>query len=131
MLAYISKGFIYACNVDQPNSRQLCELPGTWTHFLARPENAHAEGDFSKLAHGLEHDAYDALLKNITSTVYGLQWTHESRGVIFCLVSYENAIKKSLSELRYAPLDGKVVNVANIEKRITAVPVCNDLRMYA
>jgi hypothetical protein len=126
-VAYISKGFVCVCNVGQPNPRQLCEVPGTWTHFLARPENAHAGGDFGKLARGLDRDASDALLKNITSTVYGLQWTDDSQGVTYCLVSYDVTNKKSLSDIRYAPLKGKVVNLANIEKGFAELPVGNDL----
>lgn len=40
--AYISKGFVCVCNIDDPHPRQLLEVPHSRTHLLAQPEYADA-----------------------------------------------------------------------------------------
>jgi len=128
-VAYVSKGFVYVCEVANPSPRRLVEVPGSWTHFLARPENAHAEGDFSKLVRGLKPEDYNALMKNITSTVFGLRWTHDSKGVVFGLQSYDASQKTSLKDFRYISILGEVKNLAHVEKPVIEMPMGNDIHI--
>jgi len=115
-VAYISKGFVCVCNIQEPRPRQLFEVPGTWTHVLALPDNAHAGGDSGALARGLSRDNYNKLLAQITHTVFGLQWTVEQDGLAFGVQTFDRGAEKVISDFWHVSLGGAVTSVAHVEE---------------
>ena len=78
-VAYVSRGFVCVCNVEKPEPRRLLEVPDSWTHFLAGPEYASADGDMGRIFRPLSPAERQKLQAQITSTLFALQWTHDSR----------------------------------------------------
>lgn len=115
-VAYISKGFVCVCNVAAPAPRRLFEVPNTWTHFLAQPEQAHAKGIFHETIHGLNRDEYRAVLAKISSTVHGLRWTYDGDGVVFGVQSRGEDSKKSTSDIWHVSVDGTVTNLSHTDQ---------------
>ena len=72
-VAYFSGGFVCAANVSGGDARRLFEVPNSWSPSRAR-----------------------SAIKN---TIFELQWTHESDGVVFGVQSYDNTKKLSLFEV--------------------------------
>ncbi len=116
-VAYISKGFACLCNVAEPQRRRLFEVPHSWTHFLALPENAHAEGKFY-VAAGKSRDERNAALAKITNTVFGLQWTHESDGVVFGIRSFDKEKEGALLDLWSVSLQGESTRIAHMNRKM-------------
>ncbi|WP_428305486.1 hypothetical protein [Lacipirellula sp.] len=114
-VAYVSRGFVCVSSVDGGKPTRLFEVPESWTHFLALPENEFAEGDFGTLARSLSQDEYRQMLKQIKQELSGLQWTIESDGVVFGVLSHDPA--KQLSRSVYlAPLTGDVIRISHSEQ---------------
>src|ERR1700690_3877269 len=76
-VAYISKGFVCVCNVDDPKPRRLSEVPKTWTHVLAQPEFVYAEGDINAVYRNMDRDQSQKWVASINHSVVGLQWVQE------------------------------------------------------
>ena len=74
-VAYVSKGFVCVCNVANPEPRQLVEVPHSWTHFLAQPEQAHANGDFDETLRRLTREERSAIVEKITHKIFNFRWT--------------------------------------------------------
>ncbi len=117
-VAYISKGFVCICNVAGPEPRRVFEVPHTWTHFLAQPENAHAKGVFHE-ATGKTREERNATMAKITHTVFGLQWAHDSQSVVFGVRSYDKQQKNALYDLWRVPLRGVVELLTDIKRDIS------------
>lgn len=113
-LAYVSKGYVCLCNIANPKPQRLFEVPDTWTHFLARPENADADGDFGVLVRGRSREDYQKLVAQVTNTVHGLRWTGNSDGFVFGFQKYDPESKKSTYEVRFAGVDGTIATLAQI-----------------
>ncbi|HZZ26800.1 MAG TPA: hypothetical protein VFE46_02235 [Pirellulales bacterium] len=117
-VAYVSKGFVCICNIDDPKPRRLSEVPNTWTHVLAQPEYAYAEGDSSVIARKLDRDAYQKWVASVAHDVIGLQWTYNGDGVVFAYQGPNADGKTSDCEIRYGLLNGTVTSLRKINTRI-------------
>ena len=117
-VAYISKGFVCVCNVHDPAPRKLSEVPNTWTHLLAQPEYAYAEGDAGAFARKMDRDEYQKLVASVAHTVVGLQWTREGDGVVFAYQGYDADQKKWTCDIRHAGIDGTVTSLAKMDREI-------------
>jgi len=115
-IAYISKGFVCVCNVADPEPRRLFEVPNTWTHFLAQPEQAHAKGVFHETHRGMNREERRAVLAKITSTVHGLRWTYDSDGIVFSVQSRGENPKNSNSDTWHVSLEGAVINLSHVDQ---------------
>jgi hypothetical protein len=118
-VAYISKGFVCVCNVNDPSPRRLSEVPNTWTHVLAQPEYAYAEGDWGMIARKMDRDEYQGWVASVAHTVVGLQWTDNGDGVVFAYQGYDADQKKWLCDIRHAATDGTVTSLAKMDRGIT------------
>jgi hypothetical protein len=115
-IAYISRGYVCIVGLDGSKPREVMELPDTWTHFLARPENAYANGQWSELIRGKSREAYRDLVEKVTNTAFGLHWTHDSLGIVFGLQSQNEKKDGSITEVWHAPLDGQTELIARLEQ---------------
>ena len=112
-VAYVSRGCVCVASVAGGEVRRVVEVRDTWTHFLALPENAHADVDFSALARSANRDEYNALLGKIKNTIYSLQWTAQSDGVAFGVESYDEPRTHTRFVVLLASLDGKRKKLAS------------------
>ena len=118
-VAYVSKGFVCICNVIDPTPRRLSEVPNTWTHRLAQPEYAYAEGDWGTIARTMDRDQYQKWVASVAHTVVGLQWAANGDGVVFAYQGYDAEQKKWLCEIRHAAIDGTVTSLAKMDRGVT------------
>jgi len=117
-VTYVSKGFVCVCNVNQPVPRRLSEVPNTWTHVLAQPQYAYADGDWSTVTRALSREDYQKWVASVAHVVLGLQWTRESDAVVFAYQGYDPEAKQDVCEIRYAALDGAVTSLAKVPHTI-------------
>jgi hypothetical protein len=113
-IAYISKGFVCVCNIDDPHPRQLVEVPHSRTHLLAQPEYADARDDPRILWQRLGREGMEQFEKSVTQTIVGLQWTREGDAVVFGLNSFDAEKKELICEVKLASLKGKITTLAHI-----------------
>lgn len=118
-VAYISKGFVCVCNITDPEPRRLREVPHTWTHFLAQPEQAHAKGVFHK-TFGPGREEHRAVMAQITNTVFGLQWTHDSEGVVFGVRSYDKQQETIQSKIWDVSIEAEVTPMTRINRKFAS-----------
>ena len=69
-VAYVSRGFVCVSNVSAGEPKRLYEVPGSWSHLLALPENEFADGDFGTLARSFSRDDYRRMLKIVMDAGY-------------------------------------------------------------
>jgi hypothetical protein len=112
-VAYISKGFATVCSVADPSPRKLLELPGTWTHILARPENASARNTIGR---GLAGDEYLKLQPQVKGTAYGMHWTPTSDGLSVGIRSEDVDRKITTNNIWYAPVEGEPTSLARVSR---------------
>ena len=79
-VAYISKGYVCVCNLADPSPRRLAKVPNTWTDLYSQPEFGE---DYEAVERAMSREERQQYEARVTDTVYGLQWTRESDGVIF------------------------------------------------
>jgi hypothetical protein len=91
-VAYFSRGFVCAANVSGGDARRLFEVPNSWPPSRATVEN-----------------------KN---TIFELQWTHESDGVVFGVQSYDNTKRLSRFEVWLVTLNNTSKKLAHEEHDI-------------
>jgi hypothetical protein len=122
-VAYISKGYVCLCNVDDPAPRRLSAVPNTWTDLLARPENADADGNFNALFHGDSREEIQAVTAKVSATAYGIYWTNDSQGFVYSLLSWDAAQQaakfpmppKTKTESFFANVQGEVTKLASVD----------------
>jgi hypothetical protein len=114
-VAYVSRGFVCACNLKNPHPIRLVEVPDTWTHELAKPQYADVGGDWSAAARRLSREEYSKWNESVKHTVIGLQWTPTSDAVVFAYQGYDRAAKKWSSDVRCAALNGTVSTLASMQ----------------
>jgi hypothetical protein len=107
-VAYVSRGFVCVCNLEEAKPRRLYEVPGSLTHLMAQPEHTPPDGDFNKVSSQLHQLA--------TAKIECLRWTHDSKAVAVSVVSHVEAEKKSITRVVYIPLDGEPTNLAEVER---------------
>lgn len=107
-VAYVSRGFVCVCNLEEAKPRRLYEVPGSITHLMAQPEHAPPDGDFNKVSSQLH--------KLATANLECLRWTHDSTAVAVSIVSHVEAEKKSMTRVVYIPIDGEPTNLAEVER---------------
>jgi hypothetical protein len=91
-VAYFSRAFVCAANVSGGDARRLFEVPDSWTPVLARPE--------------------------IKNTIFELQWTQESDGVVFGVQSYDDTKRLSRFEFWRVSLNDTQKKLAHEEHDI-------------
>lgn len=116
-VAYVSKGFICVCNVDKPDPRRIMEVPNsfTWPNFRVGSGNTVKSGAFGELAHGLQREKYNKLNEQVTKTIYGLNWTHDSTGFVFGVLTHDRNAKTSTYDCDVASTDGAVTRLAHTD----------------
>lgn len=119
-VAYVSRGYVCVASVAGEEVRRLLEVRDTWTYFLALPENAYADGDFSALARSASRDEYNAMLGKIKNTIYSLQWTAQSDGVAFGVESYDEPRTHTRFVVLLAPIDGERKKLASAQHENTS-----------
>jgi len=119
-VAYVSRGYVCVASVAGGEVRRLLEVRDTWTHFLALPENAYADGDFSALARSASRDEYNAMLGKIKNMLYSLQWTTQSDGVAFGIESYDEPRTHTHFVVLLTSLDGERKKLASAQHENTA-----------
>ncbi|WP_428305485.1 hypothetical protein [Lacipirellula sp.] len=128
-VAYISRGFVCVCSLEDGQPRRLHEVPRSWTHFLALPENEFVGGQFSALASSLDHEEYREMTKKIDHKIFGLRWTPESDGVVFGVQSYDEQKELLFADVFYAPLEGDVARLAQAEWPFSGRGISGDFRV--
>jgi hypothetical protein len=113
-VAYVSKGFVSVCNVRDPAPRRLFEVPNSQTHVFARPEYRYARGDSRELYRAMGKDGFQKLTDEISNNIYGLNWTHDSDGVVLDVQSYENDNTNPGYVNRYVSLHGAVTILSSV-----------------
>jgi hypothetical protein len=91
-VAYFSRGFVCAANVRGGDARRLFEILDSWTPLLARSE--------------------------IKNTIFELQWTQESDGVVFGVQSYDDTKTLSRFEVWLVSLNDTQKKLAHEEHDI-------------
>ena len=114
-VAYISKGFVCVCNIDDPKPQRLSEVPNTWTHVLAEPKYAFAEGDSNAVFRSMNREQYQKWVASIAHTVVSLQWTQNGDGVVFAYEGPDPDGKTSTCEIRQVSLAGKARSLAKMD----------------
>ena len=114
-VAYISRGFVCICKIADPRPHQLFEVPNTWTHYLAQPEQAHAMGSQSAAMKGLSREERRAVSARMTHKVFGLQWTRNQDGIIWGVRKYNNAERQFTADIWHASLGGTTDLLAHVE----------------
>lgn len=128
-VAYISRGYVCVVGVDVEQPRNLFQVPDSWTHFLALPENSEAKGDFTTLAKSKNREEYRAMLKRIKKTFFGLQWTNESDGVAFGVQSHDPEANTTSAEVYLAPLLGEVRKISSAKSPISGRGIGGNFRL--
>jgi hypothetical protein len=128
-IAYISRGNICVVDVAGGDPRRLVELPDTWTEVLARPEYAHAQGNFGELVRGKSRDEYRSLVALVTSTAFGLRWTHDSRGVIVGVQSYDKEKQHALSDVWLLTVDEAPEKLVHVEQHFSNIRGGNSIHL--
>lgn len=119
-VAYVSRGFVCVADIETAKSRQLFEVPESWTHFLALPENAHAGGSFNALAKSLTREQYRAMLARIKNEIGDFQWTANSDAVVFAIRSHDAATQTTQAHIWRVSLDGEAKEIASSQHSLTA-----------
>ena len=128
-VAYISRGYVRVVGLDGSEPRQLSEVPGTWTHLLAQPENAFAKGDRIELARGKSREEYAALRTKAPNQAFGMHWTHDSTGIVFGMQSPNAKKDGSIFEASHVPLKGDVEQLSRLEQSYSRHSFGNEIRL--
>jgi hypothetical protein len=124
-VAYVSKGFVCVCNVSKPAPRQIREVPNsyTWPHLIVSDGDTSKTGTFESLSRGLSRERYIELHAQISRTVYGLNWVHDSSGFVFGIQEYDVKKKQATYDVYFVSVSGEVANLAHIspDARVRAI----------
>lgn len=109
-IAYVSQGWIKVCRLDDARIISILEVPNSWTwpHLKAPPGVTPQTGSYSSFPRGLSRDDYNFLHSQITSTIYGFNWTRDSDGFVFVVQRYDLEKKSSKTDVYLASLQGKL-----------------------
>jgi hypothetical protein len=120
-VAYISKGYVCVCNIDEPAPHRVAEVPHTWTWVAVQPENTDADGDLENLIHGKSREEIVAAMAKVTDTAFGLYWTSDSKGFVYSLQCYDlktsapGRAPKTIADVWYVTVDGETTKLAHTD----------------
>jgi hypothetical protein len=115
-VAYVSKGHICVCNIESQALRKIMEVPRsrTWPHFKVGTGRNTSSGSFEALSRGLNREQYDELRAQLTNTIYGLIWTHDSSGFVFGIEHYDTTRKTSTYDGYLASAHGVITKLGHV-----------------
>jgi hypothetical protein len=113
-VAYVSKGYVCVCSVGNPSPRRIMEVPNSWTwpHFKVGSEDAVKTGSYDALSRGLERDELNKLQEQMKNTIYGINWTHDSKGFVFGVEGYDRETKVRTYDTYLASIDGNFTKLS-------------------
>lgn len=112
-VAYISQGYVFVCNVNEPARRRIMEVPDSWTwpNFVAGNGDSKSKGTFQSLSHGREREEYQNVLAQVTKTIHGLIWKYDSKGFVFGIQDQAAAA----SDGYFTTVDGKITKIVHVD----------------
>jgi hypothetical protein len=113
MVAYVSKGKLWACKTVGGPSSRLCDLPNTITEFWARPENVALARNREHLREFVRHGGARGLRQGLT-TVLSLRWNAEGDDLTFTLLSRSEEPNRWTHRVMEASLAGGASEITTI-----------------
>lgn len=114
-VAYVSKGHVCVCNVEEPRPLQVMEVPNSWTwpHFVVGTGESSSRGSYGNIR-GLSRDQRKELMAQLTNRIYGVIWTHDSAGFVFGVQRHDAEKMASTSDTYLASVKAEVTKLAHI-----------------
>ncbi|QDT71762.1 hypothetical protein I41_09220 [Lacipirellula limnantheis] len=81
-VAYFSRGYACVADIAAGKSRQLIEVPGTWSHVYAKSVDP---GDLDSLDHPVTAKKYKDLYRDVSQRIADFQWTADSAAIVYSL----------------------------------------------
>jgi hypothetical protein len=117
-VAYESKGFLCVSEIAEPNPRRIAELKNTWSHVLARPEEARTREALVHSGPRLDTEEFKAVRDKSSHRVLSLQWTYDSTAIVWGFHHFDIQQQKSMLRFWLAPLAGEKKRLSAIDEMI-------------